>query len=341
MADDNQGRIRVWVQSFTDRPNLMLQWHDPDTGRCKSKSAKTGDRKAAGQLAKNLEYELNHGIRRQPAKMTWEQFCEMYTAEILSGLRPGTRTKARGIFDSFEEHCHPKNLGAVTERILSLYTTRLRTAGRKASTIAGHLAYLKAALRWGVDQKFLPEMPKIAMPKVPKKSIIRTVTKEEFERLLALAPSVRWRAFLWTAWYTGMRRTEMFDLHWNDGGAPWIDFGQRRIWIPAAYNKADADQWMPLHPELASILGPLREARGLVFDLAANPEGMSIVFRKIAKRAGVKVTLHDLRRSFGSRLAPQVSAAVLQRLMRHSDIKTTLAFYTNVDSALEDAILKA
>ena len=32
---------------------------------------------------------------------------------------------------------------------------------------------------------------------------------------------------------------------------------------------------------------------------------------------------------------------ILQRLMRHSDIKTTLAFYTDVDDKLNEAILKA
>jgi hypothetical protein len=40
-------RITVWVQQFSDRPNLMLQWHDPDTGRRKSKSAETPDARAA------------------------------------------------------------------------------------------------------------------------------------------------------------------------------------------------------------------------------------------------------------------------------------------------------
>jgi integrase len=55
----------------------------------------------------------------------------------------------------------------------------------------------------------------------------------------------------------------------------------------------------------------------------------------------VRISLHDLRRSFGSRYAAVVPAPVLQRLMRHADIKTTLAFYTNVDDVLEDAILKA
>jgi hypothetical protein len=36
-------RIAVWVQRFKDRPSLMLQWLDPDTGRRKSKSAGTED----------------------------------------------------------------------------------------------------------------------------------------------------------------------------------------------------------------------------------------------------------------------------------------------------------
>jgi len=28
-------RIKVWVQKFPDRKNLVLQWHDPDTGKRK------------------------------------------------------------------------------------------------------------------------------------------------------------------------------------------------------------------------------------------------------------------------------------------------------------------
>jgi integrase len=64
-------------------------------------------------------------------------------------------------------------------------------------------------------------------------------------------------------------------------------------------------------------------------------------FSRLAKSLGLKISLHDLRRSFGSRYAAHVPAPVLQRLMRHADIKTTLAYYTDVDDALEEAILKA
>jgi hypothetical protein len=42
-----------------------------------------------------------------------------------------------------------------------------------------------------------------------------------------------------------------------------------------------------------------------------------------------------------ARYASAVPAPVLQRLMRHADIKTTLVFYTDVDDVLEEAVLKA
>ena len=47
--------IRVWVQRFYDRPTLILQWVDPDTGQRKSQSAKTTDFEKAEIARRNLE----------------------------------------------------------------------------------------------------------------------------------------------------------------------------------------------------------------------------------------------------------------------------------------------
>lgn len=274
--------------------------------------------------------------------MTWDQFHTLYAAEKLSGLRAGTRAKAGSVFESFGRLARPKNLGAVTERLISQYAARLRTDGRTPATIQGHLAYLKAGLKWAVDQKLLPAMPKIVMPKVPKTHTIRKITAEEFERLLAKTPDDTWAAFLSAAWYTGMRRNELLDLVWEgDAGKPWFDFGANRVRIPAAYNKSDADQWVPLHPDLAAVLMPRRQRSGAVFPLGRYPAEVSRRFGKVAKAAGLRITLHDLRRSFGSRYAAVVPAPVLKRLMRHADIKTTLTFYTDVDDVLDEAIKKA
>jgi integrase len=342
MSEPHSKRLVVWVQHFADRPHLVLQWHDPITGKRKSRSAGTCNPLEAEKRRADLEYELNHGLHQEPSKMPWGTFRELYEEEKLASAREATRKKAGYVFDAFEELAHPRTLGVITERTLSKYVVALREKGFRPATIQGHLAYLRAALRWAADQKLIPTAPKVTMPRVPKKWIIRKIGAEEFERLLAVAPDDCWAAFLQTAWYTGMRRNEMLDLHWNgDAGTPWVDFGQNRIWIPAAYNKSDADQWLPLHPELAEILKARRRERGRLFPLSASPREVSRKFTRLAKKAGLKISLHDLRRSFGSRYAAVVPAPVLQRLMRHADIKTTLTYYADVDGALDEAILKA
>jgi integrase len=252
------------------------------------------------------------------------------------------RKKAGYVFDAFEAFIGDRKLGEITERTLSKYAVSRREKGFKPNTIHGHLAYLRAALNWAADQRLIPAAPKVVMPKLSKKVKIRKIVAEEFERLVAVAPTQDWRAFICTAWYTGMRRSEMLDLNWRgDEGMPWVDFSQNRIWIPAEYNKSDSDQWMPLHPELGQILEPLRKPLGKLFRLSDSPNEVSRKFTGIARRAGLKITLHDLRRSFGSRYAAVVPAQVLQRLMRHADIKTTLGFYTDLDDVLDDAIRKA
>jgi hypothetical protein len=51
--------------------------------------------------------------------------------------------------------------------------------------------------------------------------------------------------------------------------------------------------------------------------------------------------MHSLRKGFGCRYASHVPAQVLQKLMRHANIKTTMDYYANVDAAVEAAVLGA
>jgi integrase len=60
---------------------------------------------------------------------------------------------------------------------------------------------------------------------------------------------------------------------------------------------------------------------------------------RLARQAGVKLTMRTLRRWFGCRYAGHVPAQVLQRLMRHSNIAITMDYYANVDAAVEEAVL--
>jgi integrase len=336
-------RVTVYLLRPKDRPTFQLQWVDPVTGRRKTKSAGTDDPERAEQARIDLEYEVNHDMVREPSKMLWASFREQYEAEKLASLRPRTREKAGDVFDSFEAFIGDrKKLGDIDERTVSKYAAALRERGRKAATIHGHLDYLRAALRWAADQKLITAAPKVIKPKLSKKRTIRKIVMEELERLLAAAPDEPSRALISAAWYTGLRRNELLDLCWRgDEGRPWIDFDRNRVQIPAEYNKADADQWIPLHPELAAILEPLRQPHGRIFRISPSPAERPRDDGRLARKAGLKITLHDLRRSFGSRYAAVVPAQVLQRLMRHANIKTTLEYYTDLDDVLDGAILKA
>jgi hypothetical protein len=171
----SENRITVYPLKPNDRPFFKLEWVVPGTDVRRSKSAKTADPAVAEKMRADLEYELNHGIAHEPSKMPWETFRQLYADEKLAGTRESTRKKAGYVFDSFEELARPKNLGAITERLVSRYATQLRENGCKPATIQGHLAYLRAALRWAADQKLIPTAPKVVMPKVPKKRIIRKI----------------------------------------------------------------------------------------------------------------------------------------------------------------------
>ncbi|WP_419193564.1 tyrosine-type recombinase/integrase [Kolteria novifilia] len=194
-------------------------------------------------------------------------------------------------------------------------------------------------------------MPVIDMPAVLKgtnRAKVRAAARinaEVFDRLLAACPDDHWRLLIAFCWHCGMRASESRWVRGED-----IDLAGHRIHIPV--NKAkDADHHCILSPEMDAALRvhfPSGIPEGLLigrYDMSVDPSRLADTFRGIAKKAGVKgasryglITLHDLRRSFGTRMAAKVPAQTLQRLMRHAELATTMAFYADVEQAAVDAL---
>lgn len=85
--------------------------------------------------------------------------------------------------------------------------------------------------------------------------------------MLDKAADAMTRAYVLCGWLGGLRLNEALRLEWEQNDkAPWVDFEQDRVWLPAALQ-------------------------------------------------------------------------VLQKLMRHANIKTTMDFYANVDEAVMEAVL--
>ena len=133
--------------------------------------------------------------------------------------------------------------------------------------------------------------------------------------------------------------------------------------IPAESEKGNKDRILPMTPDFAEFLlqTPENQRKGSVFNplplLAAHgktdavparmqPNAVGKLLGRIGKAANVVVdwkdpppdaedknkiavfaSAHDLRRSFGERWAERVMPKVLQELMRHADINTTMRYY--------------
>lgn len=329
--------ISVYLIRPNSSPFFWAQWVVPGTqDQRKTRSLKTADPDEADRRRAKLEDELNRGVDVDLARIRWPDFVERFLSERCGGLSAGARRNARRILERFGAAQKPAGPGAVTSSVVSKHLARLRQDGLAPATIQVHVIQIGTALRWGVEMGMVEKAPKLAKLKVPKKRKIRTLASERFPELLALCPTPGWVLFCQLAWYTGMRLGELFLLLWEEGDGPWLDLAAERVRFPAAFCKGRRDDWLPLHPTLLGVLKERGPGKGRVFDLAADPARLSARFIKMAAPLGVKT--HDLRRSFGTRYAPLVPAHVLQRLMRHQDIKTTLEYYADLDPTLERAI---
>ncbi|MBX7105617.1 MAG: tyrosine-type recombinase/integrase [Gemmataceae bacterium] len=351
----DERRINVWVQQFTDRPALVLQWLDPTTGRRRSRSTGTSNPQQAERQRADLEYELNHGHYRETSRIDWQRFRQLFENEHLAGCRLKTQEKYGTVFDVFEQIVRPQQLKSITERTLSAFVSGMRERRRPGGklglapmTLRNYLVAIKTALSWAVEQKLISRLPAFPSIKVPKKKP-QPVPSEWFDRLLAAAPDERWRTYLLCGWWGGLRLDEARHLRRVPSDEyPWLDLPNNRIVLPAVFAKSAEDQSVPLHRVLREAIEKLPTDGERVFDFRSRKNGdclsgcgVSQRVRGFAKRAGVPLSMHRLRKGFGCRVAKQLgkgNAPILHELMRHSSMQITMDYYASVDDALQEAM---
>lgn len=161
---------------------------------------------------------------------------------------------------------------------------------------------------------------------------------------------------------------ESLILSWDEDAPFAVDLSGRRpaFRIAAKAQKARRDERLPMTEDFYNLITeatPEAERIGLVFKLNGlltrcplTPKRVCKTVSRIGKAAGVVVatgerrrkdkttgklvpvavkkfaSCHDLRRSFGTRWAKRVMPAVLQRLMRHAQIGTTMKYYVTMDA---------
>ena len=204
-----------------------------------------------------------------------------------------------------------------------LLRTVLASAGRKADNPAEGISRFKQAPR----RRRLSDEEAIRFRKA----------LEGFEEV--------WRDFFTLSLLTGMRRQSLAAMRWAD-----VDLERARWIVPAAWSKHGDEIVIPLTSEAVTLIGEMKKRRGTslwVFPSQKSKSGHIEEPRKarerLLKAAGIQnLWLHDLRRTFGSRLAEtQASGAVIAAAMGHKSLQSARSYLHLQVDAVRDAMERA
>ena len=364
--------ITVSVNSYGDKRPLGLVYFDPVSGKKIAKSSGTRDWREAERLAGELEKELRAGRYAPASKLSWADFRKRYEAEKGATLAPKTLLAFRTAANHLEAVLNPDRLVKLTAAVLSRFSAKLREGGMGEVTLGSTLRHLQAALSWGVSIGLLPAVPKMTIPKAGGARARAVSGEELDRMLAAVPKvrpqdSEAWVFYLKGLHLGGLRLEESLILSWDEDAPFAVDLTGRRpaFRIAAEAQKARRDERLPMTEDFYRLIAdtPEAERQGRVFKLNGlltrsriSTKRVCRIVARIGKKAGVVVataerrrkdkatgklvpvsvkkfaSCHDLRRSFGTRWAKRVMPAVLQRLMRHAQISTTMKYYVTMDA---------
>jgi integrase len=154
-------------------------------------------------------------------------------------------------------------------------------------------------------------------------------------------PDPHVRCAFWLLIGTGARRGEVLNARWED-----LDLEHATWRLPDP--KSGKPQLILLSEGVVSMLRatPKAHASPWVIPSTRDPQKHKydlhrewVDLRQAAKIEGA--VIHDLRRTFGARIARQAGLHIAQKLLRHSDITITESVYAPIDEKTLRAALQS
>jgi len=209
----------------------------------------------------------------------------------------------------------------------------------QVTTVNKELDLLKSILNRAVDWGYLRINPATRVKKF-KENVKEPVflNHSEGSRLIGVAKG-QIRTMIVLGLCSGLRKTEMFNLRWED-----IDFVEKQLRVRIA--KGKSFRMIPMNDLLCGILMSHPRHKSSLFILH-NSDGsrwkdVRWSFQKALKGAGLpQKTFHSLRHSFVTNLvANGVDLRVVQELAGHKDLRTTMRYAHLTPNRLTDSVKK-
>ncbi len=268
--------------------------------------------------------------KEEPAK-TIRQHAEKFVDTYKPGSKPGEKREKRRVLKSdLLPYFGDMTIEDLKQTDVDTFAQRELDRGMKIKTVNNRLAVLSTLIKYVTGEKSRLRFKLDGMA-----GELHAVASADVERLLDAADDDRYRVVLLLAYEAGLRSGEIRGLQHTDLKAGQITVRraldkQTNETIAPKHNKT---RTVPLSPRLVATMEKLPR-RGLW--VIAEADGSFVTYDEIretvnaiyerAKVPRPPKPLHCIRHSHGTVMARQVPLPVLQTLMGHADVKTTLRY---------------
>jgi len=307
------------------------------------------------------------GKRRQKSQTVkgTKRDAQRYLREVLLSLEQGSYVKPNKITLGEWLRQWLKDYVSIntTDRTQESYSS---IVGLSARSVVYHHRILSKALDYAVKMGVVVRnVADVIQPPRVARVTTQTLSPEEVTRFLDVARETDYYVYFAALLYTGLRRGELLALRWRnldlDSGTltvvetayrlgngeyrikePKTPQSRRNVTLPISlvelFKIYRADQ------ELLRIqLGISLNADDFVFirpdGSPINPNAITLAFRRIIKRAGLKdIRIHDLRHTHATlMLKAGIHPKVVSERLGHANIGITLDIYSHVLPGLQEA----
>ena len=332
---------------FKPRGSRIWRWkfrQCPSDGKVQDVSLGTSDKQVAekirGERLREKEHERAGFIPPKATRDAAQRNLADHLQDFLGDMRRRGKSEKYLANLEFRVGRLTADCGWKTAKDVSADSFQAWMRGRqelKDKTANDYLEAARCFFNWLVKLGRAGSNPLLSVEKVKTKGgkadEVRAFSDDEMLRLLAVA-GARKPVYL-MAVHTGLRRSELAALQWDD---LHLDAVTPFVKVRASTTKNGKPADMRLRPELAAALGEFKTSgtpgNELVFTGIPRIER----FYRDLKKAGIplqdahgrKAVFHSLRHTFGTNLARGgVASRVAMALMRHSDRRLTDKIYTD------------
>ncbi len=342
--DKNNKRFRVSLRKATDclkmRTDEALEFFkDKSLKEILAFVNRLEAIKNANKRVKNAEKQTH----RIQSKITILQALKRFLA-LKIGLKQTSINSLENVFNSIFSVMGLKEsdkLKKITKEKIAQYHEKTLILYKK-NTIHNLNANLKSFLEFCEQEGFIEKSPyfAITLKNAQEAKSIEPFSLEEVKTLIENAQSLRLKAFLTVAFFTGMRTGEQLALLWQD-----IDFTEKKIVINKSLNELgqitspknkpsirEVDLLEPVEKILKELKASETKNKKFVFiDMPKRSSIFQRHFKKLLKALNLKDRkLYTTRHTFASLMLSQGEEAMwVSKTLGHKDLNTTYKTYSH------------